>query len=432
MERTFPNRLEAGRQLAQKLEKYAGRDDVIVLGLPRGGVPVANEVARRLRAPLDVFIVRKLGVPGFEELAAGAIASGGVRVLNEDVMRAIPHADQTIETVTARETAELQRREQIYREDRAPPELRDRIAILVDDGLATGATMRAAVKALRQREAAKIVVAVPVGPPDTCHEIEEQADETICLSTPEFFQAVGQYYDDFSQTTDEDVRELLARGSYERSIMSEVQIHAGRAVLSGNLNIPENANALVLFAHGSGSSRHSPRNQFVARTLNDVGLATLLFDLLTQEEEAIDTQTGQLRFNIHLLAERLVHATKWAKQQEETRDLRVGYFGSSTGGASALAAAVDLPHDIGAVVSRGGRPDLAGEALAKVRAPTLLVVGGNDGIVIELNEQARDRMRCEVKLEIVPGATHLFEEPGALEKVAKLASDWFIAHLTVK
>ena len=214
--------------------------------------------------------------------------------------------------------------------------------------------------------------------------------------------------------------------------MSEVQIHAGRAVLPGNLNVPENADALVLFAHGSGSSRRSPRNQFVARTLNDVGLATLLFDLLTREEEAIDTQTRELRFNIHLLAERLVHATKWAKQQEETRDLRIGYFGSSTGGAAALVAAVELPQDIGAVVSRGGRPDLAGEALPKVKAPTLLIVGGNDDIVIELNEQARDRMRCEVKLEIVPGATHLFEEPGALAKVAKLASDWFIAHLAVK
>ena len=214
--------------------------------------------------------------------------------------------------------------------------------------------------------------------------------------------------------------------------MSEVQIHAGRAVLPGNLNVPENADALVLFAHGSGSSHHSPRNQFVARTLNDVGLATLLFDLLTQEEEAIDTQTRELRFNIHLLAERLVHATKWAKQQEETRDLRIGYFGSSTGGAAALVAAVELPQDIGAVVSRGGRPDLAGEALPKVKAPTLLIVGGNDDIVIELNEQARDRMRCEVKLEIVPGATHLFEEAGALEQVATLASDWFVAHLAVK
>ncbi len=211
--------------------------------------------------------------------------------------------------------------------------------------------------------------------------------------------------------------------------MSEVQIHMGRAVVSGNLNIPKEANGLVLFAHGSGSSRHSPRNQFVARTLNDAGLATLLFDLLTHEEEAIDAQTRELRFNIDLLAERLVDATKWAKHQPQTRDLRVGYFGSSTGGAAALVAAVHLPQDVGAVVSRGGRPDLAGEALTKVEAATLLIVGGNDDIVIELNEQARDRMRCDVKLDIIPGATHLFEEPGTLEKVAALASVWFAKHI---
>ncbi len=214
--------------------------------------------------------------------------------------------------------------------------------------------------------------------------------------------------------------------------MNEVQIHAGRAVLSGNLNIPKETSALVLFAHGSGSSRHSPRNQFVARTLNEAGLGTLLFDLLTSEEEAIDMQTRELRFNIHLLAERLVHATKWAKEQEQTRDLHMGYFGSSTGGAAALVAAIEVPQEVRAVVSRGGRPDLAGEALPKVQAPTLLIVGGNDDVVIELNEQARDRIRCEVKLEIIPGATHLFEEPGALEKVAQLASDWFVAHLAVK
>ncbi|PYJ92872.1 MAG: hydrolase [Verrucomicrobia bacterium] len=210
--------------------------------------------------------------------------------------------------------------------------------------------------------------------------------------------------------------------------MNDVRIEAGREVLFGNLNILENATTLVLFAHGSGSSRHSPRNQFVARTLNNAGLATLLFDLLTQQEEAIDMRTREHRFNIALLAERLVHATKWAKQQEQTRDLLAGYFGSSTGGAAALVAAAELPQDVGAVVSRGGRPDLAGEALPKVQAPTLLIVGGNDDVVIELNEQARDRMRCEVKLEIVPGATHLFEEPGALEQVAKLASDWFLLH----
>ena len=217
MERAFVNRTEAGRLLAEKLEKYANGNDVVVLGLPRGGVPVAYEVAKHLRTPLDVFIVRKVGDPGFEEPAAGAIASGGVRVLNEDVMRAIPYADAAIEAVTAKETAELQRREQIYREGRAAPELRDRIVILVDDGLATGATMRAAVKALRQQGAAKIVVAVPVAPPDTCQELAQQADETICLRTPPFFQAVGQYYEDFSQTSDDDVRELLARAAQEIS-----------------------------------------------------------------------------------------------------------------------------------------------------------------------------------------------------------------------
>ena len=211
--------------------------------------------------------------------------------------------------------------------------------------------------------------------------------------------------------------------------MTEIQIPAGRAVLSGNLTIPENGMALVLFAHGSGSSRHSPRNQFVARTLNRAGLGTLLFDLLTSDEEALDIYTREHRFNIGLLAERLVHATKWTRQQEETRDQRIGYFGSSTGGAAALVAAAELPQDVGAVVSRGGRPDLAGDALPKVQAPTLLIVGGNDDIVIELNEMARDQMRCEVRVEIIPGATHLFEEAGALEHVAKLASDWFVDHL---
>jgi dienelactone hydrolase len=163
--------------------------------------------------------------------------------------------------------------------------------------------------------------------------------------------------------------------------------------------------------------------------LNRACLGTLLFDLLTPEEEALDIHTREHRFDIGLLAERLVHATKWTRQQKETRDLQIGYFGSSTGGAAALVAAAELRQDVGAVVSRGGRPDLAGAALPKVQTPTLLIVGGNDDIVIELNEMARDQMHCEVKLEIIPGATHLFEEPGALEKVARLASDWFVKHL---
>ncbi|MDQ3624337.1 MAG: phosphoribosyltransferase [Verrucomicrobiota bacterium] len=215
MEPRFRDRTDAGRRLAEKLETYAGRDDVIVLGLPRGGVPVAYQVATRLRAPLDVFIVRKLGVPGFEELAMGAIASGGVRVLNKEVLRQLPHSDAIIEAVTARETAELERREREYRERRPAPELRGKAVILVDDGLATGATMRAAVAGLRQRGVARIVVAVPVGAPETCREFEQEVDETVCATTPEFFGAVGRYYEDFSQTTADEVRELLAAAAQE-------------------------------------------------------------------------------------------------------------------------------------------------------------------------------------------------------------------------
>ena len=213
MEGKFSNRAEAGRELAERLSAYRGREGAIVLGLPRGGVPVAFQVAQRLGLPLDVFVVRKLGVPGYEELAMGAIASGNVSVLNQDVMRALPDSDGILEMVSAREKMELERREILYRQDRPAPNLSGRVAILVDDGLATGATMRAAAAALRKRGVAKIVVAVPVGAPETCREIEAEVDEMICAVMPAFFHGVGQFYEDFSQTTDEEVRELLKASS---------------------------------------------------------------------------------------------------------------------------------------------------------------------------------------------------------------------------
>jgi pimeloyl-ACP methyl ester carboxylesterase len=208
-----------------------------------------------------------------------------------------------------------------------------------------------------------------------------------------------------------------------------VRIQAGAVTLEGDLQVPDQATGLVLFAHGSGSSRHSPRNRFVAHELQAAGLATLLLDLLTPEEEAVDQHTGHLRFDIGLLAERLVAATQWAAVDVATRSLPIGYFGASTGAAAALVAAAVEPEKVHAVVSRGGRPDLAGEALPLVRAPTLLIVGGRDLTVLELNRAAMARMRTETRLEIVPGATHLFEEPGALEVVARLARDWFLQHL---
>jgi len=200
-------------------------------------------------------------------------------------------------------------------------------------------------------------------------------------------------------------------------------------MLEGNLSLPEGARGIVLFAHGSGSSRHSPRNRYVAQILNEAKLATLLVDLLTPDEEAIDLRTAHLRFDIGLLAERLVGVTDWLTQYPDTRHLRVGYFGASTGAAAALVAAAQRPDAVDAVVSRGGRPDLAGPALALVRAPTLLIVGGNDFEVVELNRRALALLRCEKRLEIVPGATHLFEEPGALEVVARLAREWFERYL---
>jgi putative phosphoribosyl transferase len=451
----FRDRTDAGRQLAGRLRRYAGREDVIVLALPRGGVPVAFEVASELRAPLDVFLVRKLGLPGREELAMGAIASGGARVINEEVVRELDVPEEVIDRVSEEEMAELRRRERAYRDDRPPPDVAGHIVILVDDGLATGSTMRAGVAALRELGPGRIVVAVPVGADTTCAALREEADEVVCAFRPEPFIAVGRWYDDFSQTSDEEVRELLGQaaqssaarrpeavdataneegwhmGRTVREGLPEqaVRVTAWRVVLEGNLGIPEGASGVVLFAHGSGSSRHSPRNRFVAAQLRAAGLATLLVDLLTEEEVAEDQYTRQWRFDIDLLANRLVGATDWLARDRRTAGLTVGYFGASTGGGAALVAAAHRP-DVGAVVSRGGRPDLAGDALPIMQAPTLLIVGGDDEQVLTLNRRALQRLGAPVKqLAVVPGASHLFEEPGALEEVARLAADWFSHHL---
>jgi dienelactone hydrolase len=208
-----------------------------------------------------------------------------------------------------------------------------------------------------------------------------------------------------------------------------VRIEHGAIALTGELRVPTGAAGIVLFAHGSGSSRHSARNKHVARAIREAGVGTLLFDLLTREEEAVDDYRRHLRFDIELLAGRLVSATAWVAAGAETRHLRIGYFGASTGGAAALVAAARLGPVIGAVVSRGGRPDLAGEALGRVESPTLLVVGGLDDAVLRLNEEAYARLLCAKQLEVVPGATHLFDEPGALDEVSRLAAEWFARHL---
>lgn len=223
---------------------------------------------------------------------------------------------------------------------------------------------------------------------------------------------------------------IPGRKAKHDGIESEVTVEAGKVTLEGTLALPDKAAGIVLFAHGSGSSRHSPRNRYVAQVLQSKGVGTLLFDLLTSKEESIDQYNAALRFDIPFLAKRLVGATEWILRRPDMKALKVGYFGASTGAAAALVAAAELPDTVAAVVSRGGRPDLAEDALGSVRAPTLLIVGGDDVPVIAMNQDALAKLRCpEKKLVIVPGATHLFEEPGTLEEVARLAAEWFAQHL---
>jgi putative phosphoribosyl transferase len=419
----FRDRAEAGRLLGERLAGQVGTGDVVVLGLPRGGVPVARQVARALGAPLDVFLVRKLGFPGQPELAMGAIASGGVRVVNEEIVRELRLDESVLAAVAEREGAELARRETAYRGGRPPLDLAGKTVVLVDDGLATGATMRATVQAVRERGPRAVVVAVPTAPAHAVRDLQGGVDDLVAVLEPDPFHAVGLWYENFREVPDDEVRRLLR-------LPAEEEVRAGRAEAA--LVVPEGARGLVVFAHGSGSSRFSPRNRYVAGVLEEAGLATLLVDLLTKAEEQVDLRTREHRFDIELLAGRVEEAMRWAAADQRTCGLPGGLFGASTGAAAALVAAAREPERVRAVVSRGGRPDLAGPALASLRAPTLLIVGGRDELVLDLNRQAAAAMSQaeSVELEIVPGATHLFEERGALERVAELARAWFDHHLT--
>jgi putative phosphoribosyl transferase len=472
----YLDRIDAGWRLGERL-RYLRGEDVVVLGLPRGGVPVAAGVAHALGAPLDVIIVRKLGVPRQPEYAMGALGEGGVRIINAEVVAMAGVTRPELAAIEAREGTELERRALRYRAGRPPLPVTGCTVIVVDDGIATGSTARAACRVARAHGAAKVILAVPVGHTDAIASLRSDADEVICLTEPRSLMAIGEWYEDFSQTSDEEVINLLSdaaayhaaaanrpgqRGPAGHAAGSgpgpdsgltaagpgpaadsgadagagdaaapaaadpagvdeEIALRTGSAELAGHLTVPARAAGLVLFVHGSGSSRHSPRNRAVAGALNSAGLGTLLFDLLTPDEEL---DRGNV-FDIELLAGRLLDVTR----QLARPGTRICYFGASTGAAAALWAAAEPDSDVAAVVSRGGRPDLAAPRLPLVRAPTLLIVGGADEPVLSLNARAQQELRCESKLAVIPGATHLFEEPGALPAVAELARDWFTSHL---
>jgi putative phosphoribosyl transferase len=423
----FRDRKEAATRLAAALDKYRGKNPLVV-AIPRGGVPIGRIVADALGGELDVVLVRKLGAPNHPEYAIGSVDEAGNIELTGYAAQAGANERYAREAAN-RQLEVIGRRRAQYSQDRAAIPVAGRTAIVVDDGLATGSTMIAALKALRAREPERLVCAVPVAARESLVAVSRFADEVVCLATPEPFYAVSPYYQDFSAVSDEEVVEILAARERSSSQASKAQgstrqvvIPAGNHSLDGDLVLPPSAGGLVIFAHGSGSSRHSSRNRFVATELNQRGFATLLFDLLTTAEDRDPSR----RFDIPLLAKRLEMALEWAGTEADVRDLPIGLFGASTGAAAAIIAGAARPGEAIAVVSRGGRPDLAGEyTLARVRCHVLLIVGSNDHQVLELNRMADAAMRGWSELVVVPYATHLFEEPGTLEQAANFAAGWF-------
>lgn len=411
----FTDRAAAGRALAAALGRFAGPETTVV-GLTRGGMPVAAEVARALGAPLDLLVVRKVGAPFQPELGIGALAEGDVQVIDTVLCQRLGLSDADVRRLVRAQATILDERLATLRQRQPRRDLAGRLVIVVDDGLATGSTAHAAVRSARRAGARYVVLAVPVGSVEAVHRLADVADEVVCLARPVDFMAVGYHYDDFPQLSDADALACLG-------IVAgvEVIIPAADATLTGILDVPPDARLLVVFAHGSGSSRLSPRNQGVARTLQQAGIGTLLMDLLTESETG---QRAQV-FDIEHLADRLEAALEWTRRDDRTRHLAVALFGASTGAAAALVAASRRPDLVRSVVSRGGRPDLARQWLARVKAPTLLIVGGEDIDVLRLNRDALSRLTCPASLEVIPGASHLFEEPGTLQRAATLARDWF-------
>ncbi|MGE4131956.1 MAG: erythromycin esterase family protein [Bdellovibrionales bacterium] len=419
----FKDRHQAGALLAEKLIDVNLGREVCVLALPRGGVPLGWEIAQKLNCPLDLVFVKKIGAPHHEELAIGAISEAGAE-WRQDAIDYLEISSKKLKELARAKQKDLKIQLSKWRKGREPVDVKGKTVVVVDDGLATGATMVAALNFLRKKSPHRLIVAVPVASSTAAAAIAPVCDESVILQRPEPFFSVGQWYQDFTQVTDEGVKNLLEGFASEGVDETSVLIPFENLLLEGELIVPSQPKGLVIFAHGSGSTHKSPRNLKVAGALNKFGFATLLFDLLTPAEAANRSNV----FNIPLLVERLRNATGWALEQEALKDLPIGYFGASTGAAAALGAAASEPL-VKSVVSRGGRPDLAGEYLQHISSKVLLIVGGDDHGVIELNERAKAGLfSCE--MVIIPGAGHLFEEGNTMAEVVEYATNWFAQTLT--
>lgn len=420
----FLDREEAAHALAGALRKYAGTHPVI-LAIPRGAVPMGRILADALEGDLDMLLVRKIGAPGDPEYAIGAVDERGAVILNDDATSAGASQDY-LDREAQTQLALIRAWRRLYA-PRGPVELRGRTVIVLDDGLATGATMEAALRAARAQHPALLVCAVPVAAPDRLARVERLADAVVCLATPTPFRAVGLYYRNFRAVQDEDMAAALKTFPQARTEgHSSVRLRAGTVELEGDLGLPSAPQGLVILAHDGASGQYCERNRFLAHALNDRGLATLLVDLLTLQEDAARSP----RFDIDLMVHRLEAAVAWASLDSRVRDLPIGLFGANTGAAAALCVAAAGPPSIAAVVARGGRPDLAGAStLRQVRVPVLLIVGSADGQVLELNRAAAELMGPSASLQVVPGAGHLFVEPGAMGQLASMATAFFAAQL---
>jgi putative phosphoribosyl transferase len=423
--------------LITEVEPFVAGDTVII-GIPAGGVAVAAEIARAFSAPLDVCVVRKLRAPTDEaSLGFGAIAEGGELVLDAGAAARTGLGEVQIARLIAEKDVEARELLRRIRRGRPPLELAGKTVIVVDDGASTGNTARAALRAARRRGARRTVLALELAPRATLDHLASEADVVVCAEVLPDAHAANRAYQELERIRVDQIADLLGQSEDEapepsqRALRGPVRIRVADAALDGDLVVPMSATGLVLFAHSSDQLRHDRGHNLVSRTLEHAGLATLVVDLLTPRERHLGkTPVGRLSFNAEMLARRLAAATSWAREQPETSALAVGYFGTSVGAAAALLAAADPDNRVMAVAARACRPDLADRAIAALRSPTLLLVGERDPALLELNRRALERLRCTKRLSVVGGATHDFEEPGALEQVARRAAAWFGRHLT--